>query len=294
MPDARALCGDSEASTAYESASIFVALLELTEVLGRVLEFTYDVSNPSKSNRDSVSTFFESLMDSWQDSQDDFIQRIVCRGTDLPVPGAANLRLAYLGLKFLTARLNSSLSNQEPRQNEETSSLHRIHIRRAAKEIFHFVKELNQAQLQGFWLPMHAYTLTSATSFLIRDALRPDDKNASQSRRIVPEMVSILRRYQNDYNWDLAENTLASYGPVVDQLEFEVVGTGAAPANVDIPCLSLPDMEEVFINLDDYVQLEPEDFMPNFSFQVDEQLTLIAPPRTEIDNQINMATYQMQ
>lgn len=294
MPDVAALFGESKDPSVVNSTIIFVALLQLTEVLGQVLEFMYDLSDASRTPLSPMTAVFESLMDSWLDSQDDFVRRIVSRGIDPPVPGAANLRLAYLGLRFLITRLNFSLPSQEQRQNKDSLTLQRIHIRRVAKEVFHFVKELNEADLRGFWLPMHAYTLTSVTSFLIRDALRSDDKQASQSRRIAPEMISILRHYESQYNWDLAENTLTSYGSVVDQLGLEVGGTGNGAANLDIPCMSLPDMEEIFINLDDYVQLEPEDFLPRFQPQVDEELALIAPSRPDLGYQPDTAGYQLQ
>lgn len=279
IPKVEQLCRHEESTSQPRSAYIFVALITLTEVLGHILEHIYDVVSPPMGMSETLSTTFESLLSEWEDSQSDGIRRMIFRGTNLEDPGAANLRLAYLGVKFLLKRWRLSTLTQATQRHDETVSLHRMQARRAAEEIFHFVQELDEPQLRGFWFPMHAYTLTSATSFLIRDALRHENTNQAVSRQIVSEMIVALRKCQEKSNWDLAESALKGYGHVVDKLNVVAGSSDPATTNIEpIPCLSLPELEEMFINLDDYMQLEPEDYLQDFPLQIDEQFSLIAPP----------------
>jgi hypothetical protein len=201
------------------SSSIFIAFITLTEVLGRYLEHIYHVSKDFPPLPVSTSDF-EILLSSWEGKLTDEVRRIVIRGTDINATGAPNLRLAYLAVKLLLKRIQLDLDRVGQPVKQDTDSQYFFQAQRASEEMVHLVQELNHFHLCGFWLPVLAFSLTSATTFLLKASLQSVSETGIQtpSFRMARDMVDTLRRHRRDCSWDLANHCLETCSDIVEKI----------------------------------------------------------------------------
>jgi hypothetical protein len=209
------LLAPSQASTVQLAGlSVFTALLTLTIVLSHYLEHVYRISRVAGSDRPSVSPFdLETLLTDWEDTLDDDIRRLVIRGNDLDRAGAGNLRLSYLAVKLLLRRIGCDTANHD------SAIQARLQTQRVAEEIVLHVQELKQPHLRGFWMPTNGFTLTSATLFLLRDALKTSTKTRNTSLKLAKDMISSLRDHRDTNAWDLADDCLTNCTDMTDKIE---------------------------------------------------------------------------
>ncbi|KAL1908332.1 hypothetical protein Sste5344_005860 [Sporothrix stenoceras] len=204
------------------AASCFVALVTLTEVLYRCLEHVYNLDKYNVARPESSLFDFETLLTNWEDSLSDDLRRLVIRGTNLVGPGAANLRLAYLSVKLFIRRIQLDWDKVALRVGGDADSQYFIQARRAAEEIVDFVRELDATHFADFWMPPSAYSLTSATTFLLRSALnarRGQPAARNSPLKLARAMVDSLRAHRRDYDWDIADNCLFNCSDLVDKIE---------------------------------------------------------------------------
>ncbi|PWY74881.1 hypothetical protein BO83DRAFT_407755 [Aspergillus eucalypticola CBS 122712] len=209
------------------AASIFIAFTTLTEVLGQYLEYIYHVSSLVRKTISSLSH----LLTNWEDSLDTKTRHIIHRGTDLITPGAANLRLAYLSVKLLLRRIALDLdddqtetSNIDNMNDSTSSSVSFTQVERVAEEIVHL--------LRGFWIPVQAYSLTSATTFLLRSGLRrvrshSVERGKNPPLELAKEMIATLQSHRQLTGWDLGDDCLSKCGVLVERIApLDNDGTG--------------------------------------------------------------------
>lgn len=224
----------STAASAYHraAASIFVALTTLTDVLARYLEHVYHVSKTYPQS--SVSPVdLERMLSEWEESLSGDIRRIVLRGTHLDTAGAANFRLAYLAVKLLLRRIQLALHKSTMQVEDDTGSPFYIQAERAAEDIAHLVQELDETQLRGFWIPVHAFSLTSASMFLLRSGLRKRNQNRNTPLGIAREMIDTLRRHRQVFDWDLSDHCLGHCGELIER-----IGMADSDSDMTFPGLS--------------------------------------------------------
>lgn len=213
-------------------------------------------------------TSFEVLLNEWEDSQGERIRQTIFQGIKSNDPGAANLHLAYLAVKFLMRRLKLSTSTGATHRDMQLTLGHHLQTQKAAQEIVQFVQALDEHQIYGFWFPMHAYSLTSATSFLVRHALSRNSANQATSRRSVCDMITALRNHRRKYDWDLADNCLTNCKSVMEKLNFTTTHPDTVTTDRDmISELPMTGLDETtYINLEDYLQIELRDYNQEFEF----------------------------
>ena len=126
-----------------------------------------------------------------------------------------DLLLGYLATELLLCRIHLDL-------NEQTTEAHscrcyrHIQAQRAVEDVLYFVQGLEERHIRTFWMPQDGASLTSATAFLLRSAVRSIsageivDGNASLNRTI--RMVEALRYFPNAYSWDIAIIALLNRG----------------------------------------------------------------------------------
>ncbi|PLB38627.1 putative RNA12 protein [Aspergillus candidus] len=170
-------------------SQIFTSLVSLTEVLGTSLEHVYSVDTVSSS---TTPESLAALLIDWENGLPlELKHTILKNNANIHHPGAANLRLAYLAVTLLHRRIQLNL-NTPPSSNEEQYSA--AHV--AAETIVHFVQCLHETPFPGFWIPMNAYALTSATTFLLRSALH-GSAHSALSIRLARQMVCALRELRD-------------------------------------------------------------------------------------------------
>ena len=237
FPSVYDLCPTGAPSHQIAAASVFIAFVTLTDVLARYLEYVYSVSKTNTSDEMSAMDL-EQILSNWEESLDENLRRIILRGTNLDVPGAANFRLGYLAVKLLLRRIQLDLSRSSSHLQE---NLPYIHAQRAAEETAHLVQELSEKQLHGFWIPVHAFSITSATMFLLRSGLGIRHQNHNMPLKIARDMIQTLQSHRANADWDLADHCLAQCSDLVEKIGM---------AHLDNTDLSVPDLMGFSENLD--------------------------------------------
>ena len=219
----------SSSSSESGALDIFIALVTLTEVLGHYLEHIHSISKSFQPFK-MTATDLEQLLLVWEEYLGSNIRRVVLRGTGLSAPGAANLRLSYLAVKLLLAQLYLDQETASPQHLEANGSSRYMQAQRIAEEIVHFTQELDESSLIGFWLPLNAHTLTSATNFLLRSALQQRDVLPNVPLDLAKDMISTLQAHRSRYSWDLANDCLATCGNVLERIQ-----AGSPPGSPTCP-----------------------------------------------------------
>ncbi|OAX80324.1 hypothetical protein ACJ72_05344 [Emergomyces africanus] len=234
IPTAEDLCPRGSSPTLVAATSVFISLVTLTEVLGRYLEYIYHVVKGSPDPFEASTIDPELLLGEWEETLSDDIRKSVMRGTRLDAPGAANLRLSYLAVKLLLRRIQLD-RDRGPLPAEDASDCpFYLRAQRAAENIVHFVQELDESHCHGFWIPANAFTLTSATSFLLRSALRSRNSSGNNTPlKLARDMIAALQRHKKDFSWDLSDSCLESCSDMLEKIETGINNPGPALPNFE-------------------------------------------------------------
>lgn len=200
------------------AASCFGAFTTLTEVLGYCLEHVYHLKKDFLKKQEESPFDLEDHLTNWENSLNDNLRRLVIRGTSLVGPGAANLRLSYLSVKLLIRRSQLDWDRVSLQINDIDSQFH-IQARRFSEEIVDFVRELDETHLHDFWIPQNAYSLTSATTFLMRSALNSRGLARNSALKLARAMINALQSHRRNYAWDLADNCLSNCSDLGEKIE---------------------------------------------------------------------------
>lgn len=244
------LCSPNASHSQIAAAPIFLSLITLTEVLGTYLQHVYKVSESTPYPPEMSSVDLERLLTDWEESLSGDIRRIVLRGTHLNAPGAANFRLAYLAVKLLLRRIQLDLDADTMKADDDTTSPFYTQAQRAAEEIVHLVKELDESHFRGFWIPVHAFSLTSATTFLLRSGLRKRNSYPNAPLKLAEDMISTLRSHRDRFSWDLADNCLMTCSDLVEKLSSAEAGDdslSAVPALHELDFYSSSFLDELLV-----------------------------------------------
>ncbi|KAI5925211.1 fungal-specific transcription factor domain-containing protein [Camillea tinctor] len=204
--------------TDSEAILIFIALSGLTDVLGYYLHHLYCL------NRDTNTPVrnLELRLNQWVESLEDRVRWIITRGTQLTLPGAANLRLSYLSLQLLTHRIQLDDDRSKNDVDDDGLATRYIHVRRTAEDIVLLVNEMQEQQLGDFWLPTSAFVFPSTVTILLRCALETESSPAglteSMSLRLASDLIAALRRHRESLSWDLGDICLAQHAEIVEKL----------------------------------------------------------------------------
>ncbi|KAG5820491.1 hypothetical protein H9Q74_000484 [Fusarium xylarioides] len=213
------LCEEASSSEQALNASVYIALLGLTEVLDLHLRHVHQFS---LSDESIDTTHLELALNNWIETLSDEIRRVVVRGNNLKIPGAANLRLSYLTVRLLLQRIELE-AEKRVRDTGDSRLLNRyMQARRTAEDILILTQELQPEHLADCWLPSSAFAFSTTVSFLLRCALETENSTAglvqSSSLKIASDLLSALREHKEKHAWDLGDICLAQHADVVEKL----------------------------------------------------------------------------
>ncbi|KAB8279670.1 fungal-specific transcription factor domain-containing protein [Aspergillus minisclerotigenes] len=249
-PTMEDLCSPNASHSQIAAALVFLSLITLTDVLSTYLQHVYKVSESTAYPPEMSSVDLERLLTDWEESLSGDVRRIALRGTHLNAPGAANFRLAYLAVKLLLRRIQLDLDADNMKADDDTTSPFYTQAQRAAEEIVHLVRELDEPHLRGFWIPVHAFSLTSATTFLLRSGLRRRNAHSNAPLKLAEDMISTLRTHRDRFSWDLADNCLTTCSDLVEKLSSAEAGNdslSADPAFQDIEFYNSSFLDELLM-----------------------------------------------
>lgn len=240
------------------TSHVFIALIHLTDVLDHHLQHVFDVGRDRTWN----TTNLELTLNNWVESLTGSCRLIVIRGSHLNIPGAANLRLAYLTTRILLQRMELESDKRMYGSHGGRIMNRYSQARHTAEEILILLQELQAEQLGGFWLPVSAFAFPATVNFLLRCALETESSleglAQSGSFRIAKDMIATLRSHQQKYGWDIADICLAQHADVVDKV-LAGVATDEQGGNsgVDLHEFVMPDasiLDQYFPSLWDPLQ----------------------------------------
>ncbi|GJN82212.1 hypothetical protein PLIIFM63780_005750 [Purpureocillium lilacinum] len=212
------LCDADATDRRVRTATVFMALYGLTDVLDRHLQHVYCAGRDSSWDTSKL----ELALNSWVESLTGSTRLIILRGSHLDNPGAANLRLAYLTTRLLLQRIQLESDKQSYSADNQHLLNRYIQARRTSEEILLLVQELQPQHLGDFWMSVSAFSFPATVNFLLRCALESESSLAglaqSTSFRIARDLVATLQSHHDKYSWDLADVCLAQHAEVVDKM----------------------------------------------------------------------------
>lgn len=219
----------------------------MTEVLGYFLEYVYDINKESatSSSLERQIRRLEVQLDDWEVGQ---MHDETTGAPPLNSPGSANLRLGYLAIKLLLRRIDLDLSKQDPSEQHNISYKRHRAIETAAN-IVHFLNDLTPQHIADFWLPVNAFSLTSAITLLLRCEVEliAAGKASTNDRplEIARQLLDILRKHRDESGWDIGDICLSQYSGIVDRLleaiHSEPQWTETELEEIMVPNLSIRD-----------------------------------------------------
>lgn len=241
--------------------STFEALARLSAVVETYLDHVFDLHHPFGSGNAKIGLLLERKLAQWEDHLPNDLRRTILRGTDLSIPGSANLRLSYLYIRLLIQKLGIDDAKQNEQVDSEDLEHRLIHARQTAENIVLFVQELDDVALRDFWLYFNAFALSGTVAFLFRCALESEQGvvGLAQSRflKLAWDLVETLRAHQRRMNWDIGNVCVAQYATILEKL----VITGGQPSEAILDlqqfCQSeFAEFDQMFPDFWDKFQME--------------------------------------
>ncbi len=198
------------------AAKCYIALCQLTEVVGDVLPLLYHIRSGNDAVAAQQVSKSEVHLRTWLASVPSTL-RILDFSRSCATPGLANLQLSYLAVKMLLARIAwHDISSKEP--DPHPSWL--LSCQAAAEDVVRLALSFNPIDFRGFWLPHNSHHFTSAVTLLLRCALQTGNRDVRKScMSNARTLVDFLRRAKEESNWDLADACLATSEHVVKRIE---------------------------------------------------------------------------
>ncbi|KAK5557715.1 hypothetical protein LTR46_003893 [Exophiala xenobiotica] len=208
--------GRTGSSRHVRAAEVFIHLCRLTEIVGDVLPLIYHIRSGNDSLAAEQTSRSEIELNRWVESRPAWLSLNDFQ-TRPPVPGLLNLQLCYLAVRMLLRRIAwHEISQRE----SDPSSSWLLGCQTAAEDIVRFVTSLHKQDLMEFWLPYNAHHFTSAVTLLLRCALQTSYSNVrAQCMASARILVDCLKRYHEEYRWDLAEAGLSQSESVLKRIE---------------------------------------------------------------------------
>ncbi|PGG98226.1 hypothetical protein AJ79_08935 [Helicocarpus griseus UAMH5409] len=258
IPNAQDLCSPGAPPSQILASSVFISLVTLTEVLGHYLEYMYHVKGSPDPSKISCTNPELPLVE-WEGALTGDVRRAALRGLGLDAPGAANLRLAYLAVRLLLRRIQIDQNGSSLSTEEGADCPFHCRAQRAAEDIVHFVQELDEWHFRGFWMPANAFTLTSATSFLMRSALRSRNSGTDNvPLKLARDMIDALQSHKQRFSWDLADNCLENCGGMLEKIEAGVdnLSGPALPNFEEYPDIDVSVLDDLLSGFGDPFSME--------------------------------------
>ncbi|KAL3418565.1 fungal specific transcription factor domain-containing protein [Phlyctema vagabunda] len=200
-------------------AQCFIALCQLTEILGGILPLIYDIQARHENNNIRAVRRYETNLDEWEDLLPSWLNPVGGQ-FDRGAPGALSLQLSFFAVKMCLSRIALQESaKSEDSEDSEVRQYYRSRCRKAAGAVVQFVVSLQHKDLDVFYLPYTAYHFSSATTLILRCALEAEnDETARECVTSARTLIDHLRKAKDEEGWDLAEICLAQCETVVQQV----------------------------------------------------------------------------
>ncbi|KAF2240572.1 C6 transcription factor-like protein [Trematosphaeria pertusa] len=199
MPTVEALTPPKATVEQKKSVTCFVHLCALTELLGEILPFVYEINPDRVALPRSVSRLKDDLK--YLDSQ---------LPEWVPLPnqtGTSNLWFCFLSMRLLLCRVTLRSAILEGDTDLERNRLDEL--RAASEAVLDFVLYLGEYHFLDFWLPYATHLLVHAVTVSLRCTVETQDvevRKASVSR--LERVIAHIQHARDHYDWDIANYCL--------------------------------------------------------------------------------------
>ncbi|EXJ91924.1 hypothetical protein A1O3_00474 [Capronia epimyces CBS 606.96] len=198
------------------AAEVYIHFCRLTEIVGDVLPLIYHIRSGNDSLAAEQTSRSEIELNRWLESRPGWLNLHEFHNRPA-VPGLLNLQLCYLSVRMLLRRI---AWHEIAQRESDPASSWLLGCQQAAEDIVRFVASLHQHDLNAFWLPYSAHHFTSAVTLLLRCALETSFPHVrSHCMHLARTLVDCLRRYHDEYQWDLAETALPQCETFLKRIE---------------------------------------------------------------------------
>ncbi|EEH40036.2 hypothetical protein PAAG_08899 [Paracoccidioides lutzii Pb01] len=202
LPNSQNVCSSNVSPSQVAATSVFVSLITLTEVLGSYLEYICHVAKTPTDHFEKTIAQTEVLLAQWEETL----------GDDIP-----EKRLLY----------HIQLDRDRGMAQADESSECPVYFRaqRTGGDIVHFVQELDESHMHGFWIPANAFTHS--------------------------------QRHRRDFTWDLADNCLENCSGMQEKIEAGVHYSGLALPNFEENSgIEVPVLDDLLTGFSDPFEME--------------------------------------
>lgn len=242
----------------YRAAQCYIELCKLTEIIGDVLPLIYHIRSGNDGLAAEQTSRSEIELNRWNYNRPRWIDY-----TDFEsrpdVPGLVNLQLSYLAVRMLLRRI---AWHEVCQREHDPPSGWLEGCLDAAENIVRLVCSLRRADLVGFWLPYNAHHFASAVTLLLRCGLQTSDALVRRrSMSSARTLVDCLRRYKDEYGWDMAETALIQSEAILRRIEDAL--TKKSPPTA----APMPQKSHATLTIDDTFWDNPMLQYPGFGWQ---------------------------
>ena len=215
LSDGASIGDDHHAETRLKGAQSFIALCQLTNILGEVLPLVYSLRAQMPDTTMKDLRRVETSLDQWEDSLPEWLT-FAASTFERQGPGALNLQLSFLALKVCLCRM--ALQTTRLTDHDE-AQYHQVRCRKAGKALIDFVISLNEDEIKVFWLPYTAYHFMSAATLMMRCAFEAQsDSIAHDCVANAQALIVYLRDRKDNAHWDLADICLGQCETTIKQM----------------------------------------------------------------------------
>ena len=189
----------AKATTSQRCSSIcFLHLCSLTEILGDILPFVYQLKPEPQEMIRAVERLRCSL-DDLRSKLPDWLP--------LPnQPGTSNLWFCFLYTRLLISRLSLRAAVLDGEATGTPSNNDRLaELCGTSTAVLDFIISLDESQFQDFWLPYCGHLLVLATMVALRCTVESDTDARSAHITRLQQFLSRIQFAHDHYEWDIAD-----------------------------------------------------------------------------------------
>jgi hypothetical protein len=194
-PTVTSLISPKSTQQQKHATTCFVHLCVLTELLGDILPFVYQI-NPDRDHLAREIERFKCELNDLEKQLPDWLP--------LPNrPGSSMLWLCFLSIRLVLARITFRSAILDGDSSLGRARMEQLRI--ASSAVLDYMLTLGESQFYDFWLPYATQILVHAITVSLRCTVEtqdPEVRNTSVSR--LQRVIAHMQHARDNYEWDIA------------------------------------------------------------------------------------------
>jgi hypothetical protein len=253
-----------------QATTCFVHFCALTELVGSIIPFIYQIEPDRVQLSQQVSHFKRELNNleaqlptckSPRGSSSPIASIDSSIGLPLPnQPGSSNLWFCFLSTRLLLARVTLRAAVLE---GDGALGRDRMHqLRTASSAVLDFLLSLGELQFHDFWLPYVTHLLVHAITVSLRCTVEtqdPEIRNTSVTR--LQRVIAHIQFARDNYDWDLATFCLERCADPVSRIASLNFREPAPPSETEMTSMAPPNGHGTTVEVPPVPTFEESNFL---------------------------------